>query len=229
MPTSLWPRNWFLSTARSIFWRAPPKPSCLANPAIPNSSPPIWSRKRSMTPDLIHLHHDPRKLWREPCVERVKRPRETTRSPANPCERQGAILVAPSREQAREWSNALAPEHITVTRKGSALHSKCRLHIRRRLLSAGRGRLRLWAQPRSAHCRASPLPRRPQRSGFLKLVTVQELTRDGLKQSERPSKPGADRRPPRPCRIHQREVRSCLKPRDAVSAVSCLPSATGRT
>ena len=30
-------------------------------------------------------------------------------------QRRGAILVASSREQAREWTNQLAPEHITVT------------------------------------------------------------------------------------------------------------------
>lgn len=32
-------------------------------------------------------------------------------------QRRGMILVAPSREQAREWANRLTPEHITVTQR----------------------------------------------------------------------------------------------------------------
>jgi histidinol dehydrogenase len=32
-------------------------------------------------------------------------------------QRRGAILIATSREQAREWANRLAPEHITVTKE----------------------------------------------------------------------------------------------------------------
>jgi histidinol dehydrogenase len=38
----------------------------------------------------------------------------------------GAILVAASRKQARDWVNILAPEHITIA-QGFTFHPKCRL------------------------------------------------------------------------------------------------------
>lgn len=96
--------------------------------------------------------------------------------------RQGAILLASSREQAREWSNALAPEHITITREDLP-------YIR----NAGSVFVGDYSPQAAGDYASGPnhvLPTAGQarfRGGlsvldFVKLVTVQELTRDGLNQ-----------------------------------------------
>lgn len=97
-------------------------------------------------------------------------------------QRQGAILVAASREQAREWSNILAPEHITVDREDIP-------YIR----NAGSIFVGDYSPQAAGDYASGPnhvLPTTGQarfRGGlsvidFLKLVTVQELSRDGLQQ-----------------------------------------------
>lgn len=96
--------------------------------------------------------------------------------------RQGAILVAGSREQAREWANAVAPEHITVAREDVP-------YIR----NAGSVFVGEYSPQSAGDYASGPnhvLPTAGQarfRGGlsvmdFIKLVTVQELSLAGLKQ-----------------------------------------------
>jgi histidinol dehydrogenase len=96
--------------------------------------------------------------------------------------RQGAILLAVSREQAREWSNTLAPEHITIAREDLP-------YIR----NAGSVFVGDYSPQAAGDYASGPnhvLPTSGQarfRGGlsvldFVKLITVQELTRDGLDQ-----------------------------------------------
>jgi histidinol dehydrogenase len=96
--------------------------------------------------------------------------------------RQGAILLAASREQAREWSNTLAPEHITIAREDLP-------YIR----NAGSVFVGDYSPQAAGDYASGPnhvLPTSGQarfRGGlsvldFVKLITVQELTRDGLDQ-----------------------------------------------
>jgi histidinol dehydrogenase len=97
-------------------------------------------------------------------------------------QRQGAILVAATREQARDWSNILAPEHITIAREDLP-------HIR----NAGSVFVGDYSPQAAGDYASGPnhvLPTAGQarfRGGlsvldFVKLVTVQELSRDGLQQ-----------------------------------------------
>jgi histidinol dehydrogenase len=97
-------------------------------------------------------------------------------------QRQGAILLAASREQARDWANTIAPEHITLTREDLP-------YIR----NAGSIFVGDYSPQAAGDYASGPnhvLPTSGQarfRGGlsvldFLKLITVQELTRDGLKQ-----------------------------------------------
>jgi histidinol dehydrogenase len=97
-------------------------------------------------------------------------------------QQQGAILLAKSREQARDWANTVAPEHITVTREDLP-------YIR----NAGSIFVGDYSPQAAGDYASGPnhvLPTSGQarfRGGlsvldFIKLVTVQELTRDGLQQ-----------------------------------------------
>ena len=97
-------------------------------------------------------------------------------------QQQGAILLATSREQARDWANTLAPEHITVTRQDLP-------YIR----NAGSIFVGDYSPQAAGDYASGPnhvLPTSGQarfRGGlsvldFIKLITVQELTRDGLNQ-----------------------------------------------
>src|SRR5215471_12240274 len=97
-------------------------------------------------------------------------------------ERQGAILVAGSREQAREWANAIAPEHISVASEDVP-------YIR----NAGSVFVGEYSPQSAGDYASGPnhvLPTAGQarfRGGlsvmdFIKLVTVQELSLAGLKQ-----------------------------------------------
>jgi histidinol dehydrogenase len=47
-------------------------------------------------------------------ADRVSRLAEGSRTAQQSLRKQGAILIAQSRDQARAWANHLAPEHITV-------------------------------------------------------------------------------------------------------------------
>jgi len=97
-------------------------------------------------------------------------------------QRKGASLVARSREQAREWANTVAPEHITVAREDVP-------YIR----NAGSMFVGEYSPQSAGDYASGPnhvLPTAGQarfRGGlsvmdFIKLVTVQELSREGLKQ-----------------------------------------------
>jgi len=97
-------------------------------------------------------------------------------------QRQGAILLATSREQARDWANTLAPEHITISREDLP-------YIR----NAGSIFVGDYSPQAAGDYASGPnhvLPTSGQarfRGGlsvldFMKLITVQELTRHGLKQ-----------------------------------------------
>ena len=96
--------------------------------------------------------------------------------------RHGAILVAASREQARDWCNTIAPEHITLTREDLP-------HIR----NAGSVFVGDYSPQAAGDYASGPnhvLPTAGQarsRGGlsvfdFMKLVTVQELSRNGLRR-----------------------------------------------
>lgn len=96
--------------------------------------------------------------------------------------RHGAILVAASREQARDWSNAIAPEHITLAREDLP-------HIR----NAGSVFIGDYSPQAAGDYASGPnhvLPTAGQarsRGGlsvfdFMKLVTVQELSLPGLQR-----------------------------------------------
>jgi len=95
--------------------------------------------------------------------------------------RQGAILIASSRDHAREWANTLAPEHITVSREDVP-------HIR----NAGSVFVGDYSPQAAGDYASGPnhvLPTSGQarfRGGlgvldFMKLVTIQELSPAGLK------------------------------------------------
>jgi histidinol dehydrogenase len=95
-------------------------------------------------------------------------------------QQQGAILLAISREQARDWANTLAPEHITVAREDLP-------YIR----NAGSIFVGDYSPQAAGDYASGPnhvLPTSGQarfRGGlsvldFIKLITVQELTRNGL-------------------------------------------------
>jgi histidinol dehydrogenase len=97
-------------------------------------------------------------------------------------QRQGAILLAASREQARDWANTIAPEHITLTREDLP-------YIR----NAGSIFVGDYSPQAAGDYASGPnhvLPTSGQarfRGGlsvldFMKFITLQELTRDGLKQ-----------------------------------------------
>jgi histidinol dehydrogenase len=97
-------------------------------------------------------------------------------------QRRGAILLAISCEQARDWANTLAPEHITVAREDLP-------YIR----NAGSIFVGDYSPQAAGDYASGPnhvLPTSGQarfRGGlsvldFVKLITVQELTRDGLNQ-----------------------------------------------
>ena len=97
-------------------------------------------------------------------------------------QRQGAILIANSREQAREWANTLAPEHITLT-PGDLPHIR----------NAGSVFVGDYSPQAAGDYASGPnhvLPTSGEsrfRGGlsvldFMKLVTVQELSQDGLRQ-----------------------------------------------
>jgi histidinol dehydrogenase len=97
-------------------------------------------------------------------------------------QRKGAILVAESLGQAREWANTVAPEHITVAREDVP-------YIR----NAGSVFVGEYSPQSAGDYASGPnhvLPTAGQarfRGGlsvmdFIKLVTVQELSREGLQQ-----------------------------------------------
>jgi histidinol dehydrogenase len=94
----------------------------------------------------------------------------------------GAILIAQSREQAREWANQLAPEHITIEPEDLP-------HIR----NAGSIFIGDYSPQAAGDYASGPnhvLPTSGQarfRGGlsvfdFVKLITVQQLSRGGLEQ-----------------------------------------------
>jgi len=94
----------------------------------------------------------------------------------------GMILLAQSREQAREWANRLAPEHITIEPEDLP-------HIR----NAGSVFVGDYSPQAAGDYASGPnhvLPTSGQarfRGGlsvldFVKLITVQQLSRDGLEQ-----------------------------------------------
>ena len=100
-------------------------------------------------------------------------------------QRQGVILLATSREKVRDWANALAPEHITIAREDL-----------RYIRNAGSIFVGDYSPQAAGDYASGPnhvLPTSGQarfRGGlsvldFIKLITVQELTRNGLKQKRR--------------------------------------------
>jgi histidinol dehydrogenase len=96
--------------------------------------------------------------------------------------RRGAILVAPSREQAREWANRLAPEHITVAKEDLPF-----------IQNAGSIFVGDYSAQAAGDYASGPnhvLPTSGQarfRGGlsvvdFVKVITVQELSAQGLRR-----------------------------------------------
>ena len=76
-------------------------------------------------------------------------------------------LVAASREQAMEWVNRIAPEHLTVDRRfGFDYGAQRRVCFCWRLFTAIGGRLRGRTEPRAAHGRRGAFSRRIERNGL---------------------------------------------------------------
>jgi histidinol dehydrogenase len=97
-------------------------------------------------------------------------------------QRQGSVLVAESRNQAREWANLLAPEHITVDREDVPF-----------IRNAGSVFVGDYSPQAAGDYASGPnhvLPTAGQarfRGGlsvldFMKLITIQTLSRAGLQQ-----------------------------------------------
>jgi histidinol dehydrogenase len=110
-------------------------------------------------------------------VARLARKNPTARESI---ERRGAILIAASRAQARDWANLLAPEHITIESEDLPF-----------IQNAGSIFVGDYSPQAAGDYASGPnhvLPTSGQarfRGGlnvldFVKLVTVQELSRDGL-------------------------------------------------
>jgi histidinol dehydrogenase len=112
-------------------------------------------------------------------VERIAEGNATARASLR---RRGAILVAASPAQAREWANHLAPEHITVSRKGVPF-----------IRNAGSVFVGDYSPQAAGDYASGPnhvLPTAGQarfRGGlsvldFVKLISVQELSAAGLRR-----------------------------------------------
>jgi histidinol dehydrogenase len=97
----------------------------------------------------------------------------------------GAILVAPSRETARDWANALAPEHITISKDDLPF-----------IQNAGSVFIGDYSPQAAGDYASGPnhvLPTAGQarlRGGltvldFVKIITVQELSQSGLQRISR--------------------------------------------
>jgi histidinol dehydrogenase len=100
--------------------------------------------------------------------------------------RRGAILVAPSRKAARDWANALAPEHITVSKKEDLPF----------IQNSGSVFIGNYSAQAAGDYASGPnhvLPTGGQarfRGGltvldFVKIITVQELSQNGLRKISR--------------------------------------------
>ena len=96
--------------------------------------------------------------------------------------RQGAILVARSREQALDWANVLAAEHITISRRDVSA-----------IRNAGSVFVGDYSAQAAGDYASGPSHVLPTAGGarfrgglsvldFVKLITVQELSRKGLKR-----------------------------------------------
>ena len=106
----------------------------------------------------------------------------STRSARESLRKSGAILIAASRRQAREWANRLAPEHISVTADDLPF-----------IETAGSIFVGDYSAQAAGDYASGPnhvLPTSGQarfRGGlsvldFLKVITVQELSSSGLRQ-----------------------------------------------
>jgi histidinol dehydrogenase len=113
------------------------------------------------------------------CISRCAQNNKTAQSSL---QRQGAILLAESREQARDWANLLAPEHITISPED--------LPFIRNAASIFVGEYSPQAAGDYAAGPNHVLPTSGQarfRGGlsvmdFVKLVTVQTLSKNGLRR-----------------------------------------------
>lgn len=115
-------------------------------------------------------------------VEELTRENPTARESA---ERNGAVLVAASRQQALEWANRIAPEHITVARDDvSAIHNAGSVFV---------GDYSAQAAGDYASGPNHVLPTAGVarfRGGltvmdFVKIITVQEVSANGLRKISR--------------------------------------------
>jgi histidinol dehydrogenase len=147
---------------------------------------------RFVAADLVsQAEHDPDALCifittRQPLAEAValkieELARENSIAKSS-LHRQGAILVASSREDARDWCNTLAPEHVSISREDIP-------YIR----NAGSVFVGDYSPQAAGDYASGPnhvLPTAGQASfrgglsvlDFTKLVTIQELSRNGLQQ-----------------------------------------------
>jgi histidinol dehydrogenase len=79
----------------------------------------------------------------------------------------GAILVAASRQQARDWANVLAPEHITVSKDDLPFIQNAGSVFVGDYSPQAAGDYASGPQPRAADFRASSISRRTEHSGLL--------------------------------------------------------------
>ena len=83
-------------------------------------------------------------------------------------QRRGAILLATSRDQARDWANTLAPEHITITREDLPYIRNAGSIFVGDYSPQAAGDYASGPNHVLPTVGAGPLPRRPQRSRFRK-------------------------------------------------------------
>ena len=124
----------------------------------------------------------------------------------------GAVLIASSRQQAFDWANRIAPEHITIEKSDLPL-----------VQNAGSVFVGDYSAQAAGDYASGPNHVLPTagaarfRGGlsvmdFVKLITVQNLSANGLRKIAPAIRyPRRDRRAARACRLHSREVRQCLR------------------
>ena len=133
--------------------------------------------RRGLLADLVaQAEHDPEALavlitsqeqLAEEVVLEVKRQSQTNEIAQQSLAAQGFAFVTASVDEARELTNKLAPEHLTVDAgRGCALGEECRQRVHWQLCAAVDGRLHQWTEPCTAHRPQRPCARRIERTGL---------------------------------------------------------------
>ena len=150
-----------------------------ANPAIPIHRRRSGRAGRTRSRCLVHLHHDAFSARRSRSASTFDELAARTPIARKSLQRQGAILVATSREQARDWANALAPEHITVDSEDLPTFA---MPARSSSETTLRKPPAIMPPVPTTFCPppGSPIPRRSKRPRFREAHHRAEAARDGL-------------------------------------------------